>query len=43
MTPHLAGHSDNIEARINDLVKENIARFVSGRPLLNVVDKQLGY
>jgi len=43
VTPHLAGHSDNLEARVMDLVKENIARFTSGRPLLNVVDKRLGY
>ena len=28
---------------IIELLKENIARFVKGQPLLNVVDKQKGY
>jgi phosphoglycerate dehydrogenase-like enzyme len=43
ITPHIAGLSDNVEARQFDLFKENIAHFVKGQPLLNVVDKQKGY
>lgn len=43
ITPHIAGQSDNIQSRRMDLLKENIARFVKGQPLLNVVDKQKGY
>ncbi|HWQ53503.1 MAG TPA: D-2-hydroxyacid dehydrogenase [Bryobacteraceae bacterium] len=43
ITPHMAGHSDHVQERIVALVKENIARFVKGEPLLNVVDKQKGY
>ena len=43
ITPHIAGHSDNVEPRRMALLKENIARFAAGRPLLNVVDKQKGY
>jgi len=43
ITPHIAGHSDNVEARRIALIKENIARFVNGQPLLNVVDKAKGY
>ena len=43
ITPHIAGQSDNVEARRMELLKENVARFVQGRPLLNVVDKQKGY
>jgi phosphoglycerate dehydrogenase-like enzyme len=43
ITPHTAGQSDNMPARRMALIKENIARFAAGRPLLNVVDKQKGY
>lgn len=43
VTPHIAGASDGIDARRVSLIKENIARFVAGRPMLNVVDKQKGY
>lgn len=43
ITPHIAGQSDNVQARRMELIKENIARFAEGRPLLNVVDKQKGY
>jgi phosphoglycerate dehydrogenase-like enzyme len=43
VTPHIAGQSDNVEARRMALLKENVARFVKGQPLLNVVDKQKGY
>jgi phosphoglycerate dehydrogenase-like enzyme len=43
ITPHIAGQSDLVEGRRMALLKENVARFVQGRPLLNVVDKQKGY
>ena len=43
ITPHIAGQSDNVQARRMALLKANIARFVKGQPLLNVVDKQKGY
>ena len=43
ITPHVAGQSDQIEARIVATIRENIARFADGRPLVNVVDKQKGY
>jgi len=43
ITPHIAGRSDKDEARMNGTIKENILRFVEGRPLINVVDKQKGY
>jgi phosphoglycerate dehydrogenase-like enzyme len=43
ITPHIAGRSDLDTARMNNTVKENIRRFVDGKPLLNVVDKQKGY
>ena len=43
ITPHVAGVSPQIEARRMDLVVENVRRFCSGEPLLNVVDKEKGY
>jgi phosphoglycerate dehydrogenase-like enzyme len=43
ITPHIAGRSDKDRARMVGTIKENIARFVDGKPLTNVVDKQKGY
>jgi len=43
ITPHIAGRSDKDRARMVGTIQENIRRFVDGRPLLNVVDKQKGY
>ena len=43
ITPHIAGESDGVQARRVQLMKENIARFAKGEPLLNVVDKVKGY
>jgi phosphoglycerate dehydrogenase-like enzyme len=43
VTPHIAGRSDKDRARMVGTIKENIRRFVDGKPLLNVVDKQKGY
>jgi phosphoglycerate dehydrogenase-like enzyme len=43
VTPHIAGRSDQDQARMVGTVKDNIKRFVDGKPLINVVDKQKGY
>jgi phosphoglycerate dehydrogenase-like enzyme len=43
VTPHVAGRSDQVGLRLAGTVKENLRRFVEGRPLVNVVDKQKGY
>lgn len=43
VTPHVAGQSDKIGGRTTAMIKENIVRFVEGRPMINVVDKQKGY
>jgi phosphoglycerate dehydrogenase-like enzyme len=43
VTPHIAGRSDQDNARMVGTIKDNIKRFVDGKPLLNVVDKQKGY
>jgi len=43
ITPHIAGRSDREWGRRMDLYKENLRRFLDGKPLRNVVDKQKGY
>jgi D-2-hydroxyacid dehydrogenase (NADP+) len=43
ITPHVAGRSDQDAGRMMGTIKENVRRFVVGKPLINVVDKQKGY
>jgi len=43
ITPHMAGPSDHNRRRSFELVRTNIARFLRGENLLNVVNKDLGY
>ena len=43
VTPHRSNSSPKLRQRSLELFGENLARFTRGEPLLNVVDKQLGY
>jgi phosphoglycerate dehydrogenase-like enzyme len=43
ITPHVAGISDRIGERHRELFRDNLERFVTGRPLRHVVDKHAGY
>jgi len=43
ITPHVSSFADLTRERRWDVFQENIRRFGAGEPLLNVVDKQLGY
>jgi phosphoglycerate dehydrogenase-like enzyme len=43
MTPHTSGWSPDRQTRMVGLFAENIRRYASGLPLLNVVDKQRMY
>ena len=43
ITPHVATVSDGILARRQQLVRDNVERFVKGEPLRNVVGKVRGY
>jgi len=43
ITPHIAGRSDHDRERMVGTAKENLKRFVEGKPLLNIVNKQKGY
>lgn len=43
LTPHMGGSSDVVWERRVDLARDNLAAFVQGKPLRNVVDKRAGY
>ena len=43
LTPHTAAVVDGLWERHYALIAENVRRFLAGRPLLNLVDKQKGY
>ncbi|HWA98490.1 MAG TPA: D-2-hydroxyacid dehydrogenase [Pirellulales bacterium] len=40
ITPHVAAASPRIAARHFDVLRTNVARFIAGEPLMNVVDKR---
>lgn len=43
ITCHTAGYAPQRQTRLVGLLAENVRRYASGLPLLNVVDKQRGY
>jgi phosphoglycerate dehydrogenase-like enzyme len=43
ITPHISGAMEDYWTPLVALFAENLRRFESGRPLLNVVDKEAGY
>jgi phosphoglycerate dehydrogenase-like enzyme len=43
ISPHVSGSTDRYSARFTNLFLENLARYRSGQPLLNVVDPARGY
>ena len=43
ITPHNSGSADIRQERLFGLVMENVRRYSSGLPLMNVVDKEKGY
>jgi D-3-phosphoglycerate dehydrogenase len=43
ITPHVGAQSVRRADDTTDLVCENLQRYFAGRPLLNLVDKRLGY
>jgi phosphoglycerate dehydrogenase-like enzyme len=43
VSPHCADLTAAALLRVADLVVDNVRRFVSGRPLRNLVDKEAGY
>lgn len=43
ISPHIGGLSEDYYDRAAHLFAENLRRYINGQPLLNVVDRQLGY
>lgn len=43
ITPHIAGFSRFYNDRIVELFSENLSRYIRGEPLLNTVQRNLGY
>ncbi len=44
LTPHISSRGDaSVRERAKELFTENLRRFLDGRPLLNVVDRDRGY
>ncbi len=43
LTPHTSGQSPHADARLFELLKENVRRFLAAEPLLNQVDLRLAY
>jgi len=43
ITPHIAGETPHYLERLMDIFTENLKRFIHKQPLINVVDKNLGY
>jgi phosphoglycerate dehydrogenase-like enzyme len=45
ITPHIAGNGEKkiLDRRTYEIFQENVARYLGGRPLINVVDKRKQY
>jgi phosphoglycerate dehydrogenase-like enzyme len=43
VSPHVSGFLPSYDDKCADLFAENLRRFIAGQPLLNLVDRALGY
>jgi phosphoglycerate dehydrogenase-like enzyme len=43
LTPHIAGKSANTSVAATEIFRDNLARYLAGQPLKNLVDKELGF
>jgi len=43
ITPHIAGSTPQYEERAVKIFCDNLKRYLVGKPLINVVDKETGY
>lgn len=43
ISPHISGFTPHYDERATDLFGENLRRYLSGKPLLNVVERDFGY
>ncbi len=43
ITAHYSGRTPRYDERASAILLDNLARYLAGQPLRNVVDKQAGY
>jgi len=43
LTPHIGGSRQDYYQRVGEIFRINLNRYLSGKPLLNLYDKKLGY
>jgi phosphoglycerate dehydrogenase-like enzyme len=43
ISPHMAGDAYGWRDALAELFRDNLRRWVGGKPLLNVIDKSKGY
>lgn len=43
ISPHISGLTPKYDERAAELFADNLRRYLTGEPLLNVLDKTLGY
>jgi D-2-hydroxyacid dehydrogenase (NADP+) len=43
ITPHIAGSMEDYFQKVAQIFEENLKRFLSGRKMINLIDKKLGY
>lgn len=43
ITPHCSPSSEQTRSNVTDILQENLTRYLAGQPLVNLVDKKLGY
>jgi len=43
LTPHVSGFTPEYDERAVDLFTENLRRYLGGKPLLNLVNREIGY
>jgi len=43
MSPHIAGRREDYDVLATDLFCENLERYLSGKRLLNIIDKKKGF
>jgi phosphoglycerate dehydrogenase-like enzyme len=43
LTPHVSGYTPGYFEKMLTIFRDNLGRFMAGKPLRNVVDKRLGY
>ncbi len=43
LTPHVSGFTAQYDERVTDLFVSNLRRYLAGEPLVNLVDREIGY